>query len=85
VEAHASPAPTDFYLGLGFSKLGKNDDAVKWLERVLENSPSDLIRQRDYYELVRVYQKLNRKADSERALEQLKKLKVQTAPNGEQH
>jgi len=52
---------------------------------VLENSPSDLIKQRDYYELVRVYQKLNRKADSDRALEELRKLKAQAAPNGEQH
>ena len=85
VQAHASPAPTDFYLGLGLSKLGKNDDAAKWLERVLENSPSDLIKQRDYYELVRVYQRLNRKADSDRALEELKKLKAQAAPNSEQH
>jgi len=85
VQAHASPAPTDFYLGLGLSKLGKNEEAAKWLEQVLENSPSDLIKQRDYYELVRVYQKLNRKADSDRALEELRKLKAQAAPNGEQH
>jgi tetratricopeptide (TPR) repeat protein len=85
VEAHASPAPTDFYLGLGFSKEGKYDDAAKWLESALKSSPSDMIRQRDYYELVRVYQRLNRKADSDRALEELKKLKAQAAPNGERH
>jgi tetratricopeptide (TPR) repeat protein len=84
-EAHASPAPTDFYMGLGFSKLGKNDDAAKWLELALENSPSESLKQRAYYELVRVYQRLNRKADSDRALEALKKLKAQAIPNGEQH
>ena len=84
-DAHASPAPTCFYLGLGLSKLGKNEEAVGWLERVLKSNPSDFIEQRDYYELVRVYQRLNRKADSERALEELKKLKAQAAPPGGDH
>jgi tetratricopeptide (TPR) repeat protein len=85
MNAHASPAPTCFYLGFGLSKLGKNEEAVVWLERVLNSSPSDFLRQRDYYELVRVYQKLNRKADSERALQELQKLKAQAAPQGEDH
>jgi tetratricopeptide (TPR) repeat protein len=80
VDAHASPAPAYFYLGLGLSKLGKNEEAAGWLERVLTSSPSDFIVQSDYYELVRVYQKLNRKADSQRALEKLKELKAQIAP-----
>ena len=85
IDAHASPAPTCFYLGLGLSKLGKNEEAVGWLERVLKSNPSDFIEQRDYYELVRVYQRLNRKADSERALGELKKLKAQAAPPGGDH
>jgi len=85
IAAHASPAPTCFYLGLGLSKLGKNEEAVGWLERALKSNPSDFIEQRDYYELVRVYQRLNRKADSERALETLKKLKAQGAPAGGDH
>ncbi len=79
VDAHASPAPAYFYLGLGLSMQGKNQEAVQWLERVLQNSPSDFIRQSDYYELARVYQKLNRKADAQHALEELKKLKAQAA------
>jgi Tfp pilus assembly protein PilF len=85
IDAHASPAPTCFYLGLGLSKLGKNEEAVGWLERSLTDSPSEFIQQRDYFELVRVYQKLNRKADSERALEELKKLKAKAAPPSEDH
>jgi tetratricopeptide (TPR) repeat protein len=83
VEAHASPAPTDFYLGLGLSKLSENEEAATWLERVLTNSPSEFILQSDYYELVRVYQKLNRKADSQRALDELKKLKAQSSPGSQ--
>lgn len=76
---HASAAPTDFYLGLGLSKLGHNEEAASWLEKSLENSPSDFIEQSAYYELARTYQRLNRKEDSERALDKLKALKAQTA------
>jgi len=79
VEAHASPAPACFYLGFGLAKLGRDEDAARWLERSLASSPSDLIRQRDYYDLVRVYQRLGRKADSQRALDELKKLKSSAA------
>jgi len=78
--AHAAPAPTDFYLGLGLSKLDQNEEAATWLERALTSSPSAFILQSDYYELMRVYQKLGRKDDSRRALEELKKLKAQSSP-----
>jgi hypothetical protein len=44
-----------------------------------------MIRQRDYYELVRVYQKLNRTAESQHALEELKKLKAQGTADSEHH
>jgi tetratricopeptide (TPR) repeat protein len=80
VEAHASPAPTDFYLGFGLAKLGKNEEAAHWLEQVLENSPSDFILQSDCYELGRIYQKLGRSADAHKMLDELKKLKSQSAP-----
>jgi superkiller protein 3 len=86
VEAHASPAPTCFYLGFGLAKLGRDKEAAEWLERALASSPSDLIRQRDDYELVRVYERLGRKADSQRALDelkQLKKLKAAASPESE--
>jgi superkiller protein 3 len=81
--ANAVPAPTAFYLGFGLAKLGRNEEAATWLERALANSPSDFIRQSDYYELVRVYQKLNRGADSQRALEELKRLKGQAPAKAE--
>jgi tetratricopeptide (TPR) repeat protein len=78
-KAHAGAAPTYFYLGLGLSKLGQNKEAVESLERSLAAEPSDFIKQSAYYELVRVYQKLNRKEDSLRALEELKRLKAEAA------
>ena len=56
-----------------------------WLERALASSPSETLRQRDEYELVRVYQKLGRKDDSQRALEELKRLKARPGPATETH
>jgi tetratricopeptide (TPR) repeat protein len=79
VEVHASTAPTYFYLGLGLSKLGKNQEAGTWLEKSLAEKPSEFIEQSAYYELARVYQKLNRKEDSEHALKELKRLKAEAA------
>lgn len=79
IAAHSSPAPSYFYLGLGLAKVGKNEEAAQWLERSLQNGPSDFIKQSGYYELVRVYQKLNRRQDSQHALEELKKLKAASA------
>jgi tetratricopeptide (TPR) repeat protein len=78
--AHASYAPTCFYLGLGLSKLGKNQEASEYLEKALANNPSHFIQQSGYYELARVYQKLGRKDDADRALDALKKLKAAAAP-----
>ena len=85
VAAHASPAPADFYLGLGFAKLGQNQQAADWLEKVLASNPSDFIRQSTYYELVRVYAKLNRKEDSNRALAELTRLKAQASKSDSSH
>lgn len=79
VEAHAMPAPTYFYLGRGLAELGQNEEAAHWLELALQNSPSPFIEQSTYYQLLRVYQKLNRKADADHALEQLKVLKAKAA------
>jgi tetratricopeptide (TPR) repeat protein len=79
VDAHASAAPTYFYLGLGLSKIGKNQEAADWLEKSLAAKPADFIEQSADYELVRVYQKLNRKEDSQRALEELQRLKAEAA------
>lgn len=79
ISAHAKPAPSYFYLGLGLAKVGKNEEAAEWLERALRNEPSDFIKQSGYYELARVYQKLNRRQDSQHALDELKRLKERQA------
>lgn len=78
-EAHAAAAPTDFYLGLGLAELGKDEEAAHWLELALTSRPSPFVEQSAYYQLARVYQKLNRKADAEHALSELKRLKAKAA------
>ena len=75
--AHASAAPTDFYLGLGLAELGQNAEAAQWLEKALTNQPSPFIQQGAWYQLGRVYHKLDRKADAGHALEKLKQLLAQ--------
>ncbi len=78
-KAHALPAPTDFYLGYGLAETGNPEEAAHWLEEAVRSGPSPFIAQSAYYQLTRVYQRLNRKEDAERALEQLKRLKAESA------
>jgi tetratricopeptide (TPR) repeat protein len=79
-EAHARAAPTDFYLGLGLAELGQTEEAAHWLEQCLASGPSPFIEQSAYFQLARVYQRLNRKDDAQRALEKLKRLKAEASP-----
>jgi tetratricopeptide (TPR) repeat protein len=79
--AHAAAAPTDFYLGFGLVELGQNEEAAHWLEQSIASSPSPFIEQSATYQLARAYQKLNRKADAQHALDRLKELKAVSAKN----
>jgi superkiller protein 3 len=77
--AYAISAPTDFYLGLGLAETGQNQEAAHWLEQSLANQPSPFIEQSAYYQLARVYQKLDRKTDAQHALAELQRLKTVAA------
>lgn len=76
----SSLLPGYFYLGLGLAKLNRDQEAVPWLEKSLANEPSDFIKQGAYFQLARLYQRLHRPEDAQRALASLKQLKAQT-PN----
>lgn len=78
-KAHSLAAPTDFYLGYGLAETGKLDEAAHWLEDAVHSNPSPFIAQSAYYQLSRVYQRLNRKEDAQRALQELKRLKAESA------
>lgn len=77
--AHALAAPTDFYLGLGLAETGNPEEAAHWLEEAIRSNPSPFIEQSAYYQVARVYQRLSRKDDAQRALEELKRLKAEAA------
>jgi len=79
VAAHGAMAPNAFYLGLGLSETGHNEEAAQWLERSLASQPSPFIQQSAYYQIARVYAKLGRKEDSQKALAELERLKAASA------
>jgi tetratricopeptide (TPR) repeat protein len=76
---NADPGPTSFYLGLGLAKLDHLTDAVEYLEKSVAMRPSNFILESAYYQLGRIYQRLGRTADSEHAIETVKKMKAQDA------
>lgn len=78
-QAHALAAPTDFYLGYGLEETGTLEESAHWLQEAIRSNPSPFIAQSAYYQLGRVYQRLNRKEDAQRAFEELKRLKAESA------
>jgi tetratricopeptide (TPR) repeat protein len=80
-EAHAAAALVTFYLGLGLSRLGRDAEAATWLEKSLASDPSPFLRRSAWFELARVYRRLNRLPDAESAAERVKQLDSAGAPN----
>jgi len=76
IENHANSASASYYLGFGLAQTNHPDEAVTWLEKSLTQKPPAFIEQSAYFQLIRVYQALNRPADAQRAANQLKKLKA---------
>lgn len=75
VKAYHHSAPADFYLGLGLVKLGRDQDAIPYLEKVAQDESAGEMPKRAAYELVRAYRRAGRTEDSRRALAQFQKLK----------
>ena len=75
VKTYQHSAPADFYLGLGLVKLGRDQDAIPYLEKVAQDETTGEMPKRAAYELARAYRRLGREEDSRRALAQFQKLK----------
>jgi tetratricopeptide (TPR) repeat protein len=81
VEADRHSAPADFYMGLGLVKLGRDQDAIPYLEKVGQDesiqggSTGEMVK-RAAYELARAYRRVGRDEDSRRALAQFQRLKT---------
>ena len=71
------PEPGYYYLGLGMLKLGRDSEAMIWLEKSLSGGTSSFIKRGAYFQLLRLYQRLNRPDAAARVRAELKKLEAQ--------
>lgn len=78
--AHVAGAATDYYLGLGLAQTGSYAESAHWLEQALANQPSSFVEQGALFQLGRVYQRLGRRGDAQRAIDRLKELKAHASP-----
>ncbi len=76
VALHAAEAPAHFYLGLGVAQLNHDQEAEKALQAALAAHPSPFIAQSAWYQLGRVYSRLGRKRDADRAFSEVQKLEA---------
>ena len=58
----------EYYVGRALAVEGKDAEAAGWLERSAAEDPAGEVGKRSNYELARVYRKLQRKEDADRAL-----------------
>lgn len=71
---HGAPV-AEYYLGRGLAGEGKDADAAARLERSAQADPESEIAKRSYYELARLYRKMQRPADAEKALREYNRLR----------
>jgi tetratricopeptide (TPR) repeat protein len=65
----------EYYLGRGLAALNKNEEGLKWLQKSVNDDPSGEVAKRSYYELARLYRKMQRPAESEKALAEYTRLR----------
>ena len=75
IRVYHHSAPADFYLGLGLVKLGRDQEAIPYLEKVSQDESTGEMPRRAAYELARAYRRVGRAEDSTRALAQFQELK----------
>jgi tetratricopeptide (TPR) repeat protein len=75
VKAYRHSAPADFYMGLGLVKLGRDQDAIPYLEKVGQDESAGEMATRAAYELTRAYRRVGREEDSKHALAEFQRLK----------
>ena len=68
IEAYPGSPVAEYYLGRGLAADGKDADAVVWLEKSAQGDPSGEVGERSYYELSRLYRRLQRPAEAQKAV-----------------
>ncbi len=75
LEKYSGAPVAEFYLGRGLAEQGKEAEAASRLERSAKSDPESEIAKRSFYELARLYRKMQRPADAERALREYNRLR----------
>ncbi len=75
LERYRGAPVAEYYLGRGLAAEGREAEAAESLERSVKNDPESEIAKRSYYELARLYRKMQRPAEAERALHEYNRLR----------
>ncbi len=85
LERYRGVPVAEYYLGRGLAGGGKDAEAAERLEHSAQASPESEIAKRSYYELARLYRKLQRPADADKALQEYNRLReAQDKKNAQQ-
>ena len=85
LERYRGAPVAEYYLGRGLAGEGKDAEAAERLERSAQASPESEIGKRSYYELARLYRKMQRPADADKALQEYNRLReAQDKKNAQQ-
>lgn len=68
LRTYAAPPVAAYYLGRGLAALSKNDEAVSWLKKSAAADHEGEVAKRSFYELARLYRKLQRPEDAAKSL-----------------
>ena len=68
LRAYSGTPVAGYYLGRGLADQGKSDEAAQWLEKSAVADGSGEVAKRSYYELARLYRKMQRPKQAETAL-----------------
>ena len=67
----------EFYLGRGLAALDRDAEALPWLEKSATDPNSGEVARRSYYELARIYRKLQRPTEAQHALAEYNRLRLE--------
>ena len=77
VKFYADAPAVKYYLGRGLAQLGRNDEAIRYLQETVKAESTGEIAKRAYFELSRIYRRTQQPAEAQRALAQYVKVKEQ--------
>ena len=68
LRSYTNAPVAEYYLGRGLAAQGESLEAIAWLQKSVQTDKSGEVAKRSYYEMSRLYRKLHRPEDAQRAL-----------------